>query len=504
MVSKLILVALLATVVVGLPAKQNKVDVLKSPLVNKMMQVFGKPQVPEGYKSINPRTTQHFFRTRVDHFNPQNRDTFEMYYLSNDEFYRPGGPIFIIVGGAWMLEPYFIEHSFLREIAAYENGWLFTNEHRYFGDSVPTEDLSSENLQYLTTEQALVDMAEWIHHLRTNVLRNPSAKVVLFGIGHAGALATWMRQRYPHLVRGAWASSGQLEARLNFKEYAVEVGQLVRDFGNDDCYSQLWRGFRTAENLMDAGFTEVVTNMFRTCEPVDGDDALEVESFFWNLKESIQTIMLVEQNSQYTGFNSTCAWLERNDASTDLQDLADWMEYFYSFYECMPFDFEASTEFARDIDRDDITNYYLGIRQRSYQLCTEFGWFLTADADEQPFGQTVSPYYFHNFCRAVFGDWMTTEVVNDGVFLTNLHFGAQNPSVTNVVFTNGALDPVRDVSITEYYATNSGAIVIDGEFGGSDVLPVTGFDSTEVLEAKNRVHQFIRSWIQEGIIPIEG
>ncbi|EDS32097.1 prolylcarboxypeptidase [Culex quinquefasciatus] len=497
MVHKLVLLTLLVTAAAAFPERK---PVKIAPIIEKMLKAYPIPEVPEDYDLANSRSVRNLFRTRVDHFNPQNRDTFELAYYSNDEFYRPGGPIFIFVGGNWAVNPYFIERGHFPDIAYMEGAWMFTNEHRYYGTSFPVEDLSTPNLRFLTVEQAMVDLAELIYHLRHNVVRDDNARVVLLGMGYGGAIATWMRQRYPHLVDGSWVSSGQVEARFNFKEHAVEVGELIRDHGDDECYSRIWRAFRTAEALMDAGRTEIVTDMFRTCDAVDEENMLDVETFFYNVKEVIQAEILLYQNVEST--TRLCETLNDSDESTDLQTLASWVNATFSYFECLPFDFESTVEAHSVLDIDSIENRYLGLRQRVYQFCTEFGWFLTADSDDQPFGYRVTMYFFLNFCKATYGDWVTAEVVADGVHLTNMHFGGQDPRIANVLFINGGLDPVRDISITEYHAPRASAIVIPDYFGSADINSISGFNSPEMLEAKHQIHEHIISWLYEPVLPI--
>ncbi|XP_001659436.2 putative serine protease K12H4.7 [Aedes aegypti] len=499
MANRLTLVALLALATVAL-AERKPIKI--APIAHKILEAYPIPQVPEGYKSTNPHTIGHKFRTRVDHFNPQNRDTFEFEYYSNDEFYRPGGPIFIFVGGNWPLDQYYIEHGHFHDIANYENAWMFANEHRYYGHSFPVPNLSVENLQYLTVEQAMVDLAELIYHVRHNVVRDDDARVILLGTGYAGAIATWMRQRYPHLVEGAWVSSGQIEARFNFKEYAMEIGELIRDYGTNECYSQIWRAFRTAENLMDAGLANTVTDLFNTCERVDTETMLDVETFFYNVKEALQRAILSEQDTETT--EELCENLNNSTEATDLHTIANWIEDFYYYLDCMPFDFDTTVAAHQFEEIGYPENAILGLRQRVYQFCTEFGWFLTADSPDQPFGYRVTMYFFLNFCRSVFGDWVTSEVVADGVHLTNMHFGGKNPRISNVLFTNGALDPVRDVGITEYKQPSSDAIVIPGYFNSPDLNSISGYNSPELLEAKHLIHKYVELWVWQRAIPYKG
>lgn len=68
---------------------------------------------------------------------------------------------------------------------------------------------SYENLQYLTIEQSLADIALFINEIRgkLNVTEN-NTTVFAWGTGYGGTLAALARQTYPHLVHGVWSSNG--------------------------------------------------------------------------------------------------------------------------------------------------------------------------------------------------------------------------------------------------------------------------------------------------------
>lgn len=61
-----------------------------------------------------------------------------------------------------------------------------------------------------------MDLASFINHIRTNMDGLENAKIALIGRSYAGTLVTWFRQKYPHLVTVAWASSGPLKAQYDF------------------------------------------------------------------------------------------------------------------------------------------------------------------------------------------------------------------------------------------------------------------------------------------------
>ncbi|XP_058055617.1 putative serine protease K12H4.7 [Anopheles bellator] len=435
------------------------------------------------------------FRTRVDHFDVQNRATFEFDYLSNDEYYLPGRPIFIVVGSNSMVNGYFIENGLFHDIARGERAWLFANEHRYYGRSAPVENYSTANMRFLSVEQALMDLIEWIDHLRTEVVRDPKAKVILHGIGYGGALAIWARQRFPSLIDGAWGSTPPVIARVNFPEYGEDLGNTIRRLADDECFGTIWRGFRTAENLIDAGLYGRVSEMFRTCEPLAADDPLTVETFFYGLKTSIEQEMFGEANPQ--SVVRMCQELASDSAETDLEVLANFFARRYAPFDCIALDFESNIASAMYEEVGVPVNAELGIRQRLYQVCTEFGWFLTSStSSNSPFGTRITYRYFIDTCRAVFGDWIDQEVVYDGVRLTNLHFGADDPRVTNALYVNAELDPNRLVSITSYRNQNANAFVVHGELASMDWQSQSDADSDDLRRIKDEIKEYVFSWLR--------
>jgi lysosomal Pro-X carboxypeptidase len=76
-------------------------------------------------------------------------------------------------------------------------------EHRYYGDSIPTNASFNENpYLYLSVEQALADYAYLIEYFHKNATFTEQSPVVTFGGSYGGMLAAWFRQKYPHLTVG--------------------------------------------------------------------------------------------------------------------------------------------------------------------------------------------------------------------------------------------------------------------------------------------------------------
>lgn len=72
-----------------------------------------------------------------------------------------------------------------------------------------------ESLKFLNVEQILMDVAAFLDGLLAEGVLQQGQRVILFGAGFGGALATWARQQFPDIVHGVVASSATLEAKYD-------------------------------------------------------------------------------------------------------------------------------------------------------------------------------------------------------------------------------------------------------------------------------------------------
>jgi lysosomal Pro-X carboxypeptidase len=91
-------------------------------------------------------------------------------------------------------------------------------EHRYYGTSFPSKATGSDNpYLYLSVEQALADYAYLIEYLIKNKYFPATSPVITFGGSYGGMLASWFRQKYPHLTAGFVINSIQFKSIIDFK-----------------------------------------------------------------------------------------------------------------------------------------------------------------------------------------------------------------------------------------------------------------------------------------------
>lgn len=131
--------------------------------------------------------TQKYIEQSLDHFNPQDQRRWMMRYFENDAYFQPGGPIFIYLGGEWTIStPSITQGTLIVEMAQENDGILFYTEHRYYGLSRPTTNTTTQNLQYLTIDQALADVAIFIDYIKNSSDKFKNSGVILVGASYSG------------------------------------------------------------------------------------------------------------------------------------------------------------------------------------------------------------------------------------------------------------------------------------------------------------------------------
>jgi pimeloyl-ACP methyl ester carboxylesterase len=128
----------------------------------------------------------------------------------NDVYWTDkAGPNFIYICGEWRCDAPSEGSMYPFMLGAEHGARLFVLEHRFYGDSQPFGDWSMESLRYLSSEQALADLAYFLGDMNRDNITRPT---VVIGGSYPGALSAWFKSRYPHLAVAAWSSSGVVQA----------------------------------------------------------------------------------------------------------------------------------------------------------------------------------------------------------------------------------------------------------------------------------------------------
>ncbi|VDP08563.1 unnamed protein product [Soboliphyme baturini] len=192
-------------------------------------------------RSLSDNVKQRWFMQKLDHFDINEKRMFNQKYYTNSVFYKPDGPMFLMIGGESPARPVLIDES----IAELFGALCF-----YYDFS----DISTPNLKWLSSEQALADIAFFIQSMNT-AYSIKSPKWITFGGSYPGNLAAWFRMKYPHLAIGAVSSSAPVEAKVNFWEYLKVVVQSLKDYSSK-CVENIQQSVRCAV------FVTNTTNLF--------------------------------------------------------------------------------------------------------------------------------------------------------------------------------------------------------------------------------------------------
>ena len=179
----------------------------------------------------------HTITQPLDHFDRLNNGTYEQTYWVNEQYWsgKPGSPVFLYLGGEWEEGPGTLEYgsNMLSLWAKTFGGLMVDIQHRYYNGVPAIEDGNPAGIEYLSSEQAIADVAAVVTYLNDFYAANRSAtglKWIHMGGSYAGNMAAYYRLKYPHLSVGAFAISGPVEAVVDYTGFfSVEGHDLTAD-----------------------------------------------------------------------------------------------------------------------------------------------------------------------------------------------------------------------------------------------------------------------------------
>ena len=192
----------------------------------------------------NSNASVHFYQQAVlDHFEWHGGVTYwsQRYYVDDTHWCGAGCPVFLYIGGEGPQGPP-SDRLFMGHLAKELGALAVAVEHRYYGESRPVADMSVPNLRWLSSEQALADLARFVDYMKAyqpalpdaasspplTLRASPAASPwVCFGGSYPGSLSAWFKLKYPAAVVGAVASSAPVFAEYNFLQYAAVVGTAL-------------------------------------------------------------------------------------------------------------------------------------------------------------------------------------------------------------------------------------------------------------------------------------
>jgi hypothetical protein len=393
-------------------------------------------------------------------------------YWFDASHYAPGGPVIVLQSGETAADARlpFLQKGIIAQLAQATNGIGVIFEHRYYGESMPTADLSTSNLRFLTTDQALADMAYFAQHVvfkgfEHKNLTAPNVAYFAYGGSYAGAFVAFLRKLYPDVYWGAISSSGVTEAIYDYWEYY----EPIRQYGPPACVSATQKIVNVVDNILigknDSNLTKELKTTFGLPNVTYDDDFANVfidgisgwQSRNWDPAVNDPTFFEYCDNitaphllypateplmSTVQSLISTGGWAnESANLTTSMLNFIGWLnvsiiapcaEGGSTQDQC--FGNHNATYYAQD----DISQTW---RSWPYQYCTQWGFLQTGSgvpADQLPLiSRTLTLEYESIICRDAFN--ITTPPDTDAVN----KYGGFNIAYDRLAIVNGEADPWR-------------------------------------------------------------
>ncbi|KAI8030650.1 putative serine protease EDA2 [Camellia lanceoleosa] len=376
--------------------------------------------------SSNYLTNQElWFNQTLDHFSPYDHRQFpQRYYEFLDHFLPPNGPIFLKICGEGPCNS--IPNDYVSVLAKKFGAAVVSLEHRYYGKSSPFNSLTTENLKYLSSKQALFDLAAFRQYYQGSLNAKLNRSNVenpwfFFGVSYPGALSAWFRLKFPHLTCGSLASSAVVLAVYNFTEFDQQVGVSA----GPECKAALQEVNQLVEQRLVTNGKELKT-MFSAAE-------LKIDADFLYFLADAAVIAF-----QYGNPDTLCSPLV--EAKTNGQDLVDAYAKYVKDYFLGKFGVSVQTYDQQNL-KNTVLNGGSSDRLWWFQVCTEVAYFQVAPANDSMRSSKIDTRYHLDLCKNVFGEGIYPDV--DG---TNLYYGGTKIAGSKIVFTNGSQDPWRHAS----------------------------------------------------------
>lgn len=111
-------------------------------------------------------------------------------------------------------------------------GVRLANRVALFNPYPSSSDTRTDKLKYLNIDQALADLAHFVIEMRKTIPGAEKSGVIMIGGSYSATMVAWFRQKYPHLVNGAWASSAPVFAKMEFTGTSSGLGEALSGSSN--------------------------------------------------------------------------------------------------------------------------------------------------------------------------------------------------------------------------------------------------------------------------------
>ena len=103
--------------------------------------------------------------------------------------------------------------------------------------------------------------------------------------------------------------------------------------------------------------------------------------------------------------------------------------------------------------------------------------------------------FFEQWCADAFGAEFTHDMLQRSIDQTNVEYGGFTPSLSNVVFVHGSVDPWHAMGVLESLNDDAPAIYITGTSHCADMYPDVETDPEGLTLAREMIGEEITKWV---------
>ncbi|XP_071947169.1 dipeptidyl peptidase 2-like [Antedon mediterranea] len=444
-----------------------------------------------------------YYDQTIDHFNfaSYGSQTFKQKYLYNDTYWdRSNGPIFFYTGNEGPIEGFLQNSGLVYDLAVQSKALIVFAEHRFYGSSLPfgKDSFTPEKISLLTLEQAMADYAIMIKHLKED-LSVQNTQVIAFGGSYGGMLAAYMRFKYPNVIDGALAASAPIYLIAGKGDRTEFFADVTKDFEKADpmCPKTVMTAFSKLDSLVQMGDQglKTITETFRLCKPLTAAQATHLKGW---VRNSFTSLAMMDYPypthflAPLPGYPVNYACKMILAAADPLQGLAEAAGLFYNGTGGSLKCFDIFTEFIECADPTGCGTGNDGLAW-DYQACTEL--ILPKGSNGQTDMFPSLPFTLKmrdEYCQKTWNvkprnDWLDISV-----------WGEDIKSASNIIFSNGELDPWRGGGVLSNISDTLVSFIVKGGAHHYDMRGSDSRDIPSVIGVRAEESNLINKWIAKS------
>ncbi|KAL6518485.1 putative serine protease eda2 [Orobanche gracilis] len=341
-------------------------------------------------------TEEHWLNQTLDHFSPYDHRQFKQRYYEYLDHFSPGGPIFLLICGESACNG--IVNDYMGVYAKKFGAAVVSLEHRYYGNSSPFQSLTTENLRYLSSKQALFDLAVFRQYYQESLNAKLNRSSVdnpwfVFGVSYAGALSAWFRLKFPHLTCGSLASSAVVLSVYNFTELDKQIGESA----GRECKSVLQKITGLVDERLGSN-EKALKTLFSAAELKDDGD------FLYFLADAAATTI------QFGDPDKLCVPLV--EAQKSGEDLVEAYATYVKEYYVKSLGVSVETYNQEHLKKTTLADGDASVRLWWFQVCTEVAYFQVAPSNDSIRSSRLDTRYHLDLCKNVFEDGISPDVTS--------------------------------------------------------------------------------------------